>query len=158
GLRLSANLFQMLGVQAAVGRTLLPADDAPGQEKVVVLGDGLWRTRFGADPGLVGRTLTLNGAPYTVVGVLPPRFQVPIREAELAVPLAPDGDPWRGVRNSVNFLHALARLKPGVAPGQAEADLSAVAEGIRKRFPVANAQKLGVTLTPVHDEVVGDYR
>jgi putative ABC transport system permease protein len=158
GLRISADAFQMLGVGAVVGRTLVPADDTPGQERVVVLGHGLWRRRFGADPHLVGRTLTLNGAGYTVVGVLPPRFFFPIRDAELAVPLAPDADPWRGVRTSVNFLRAVARLKPGVTREQAEADLTSVAERIRQQHPVANGQKLGVTLGPLHEEVVGDVR
>src|SRR5262245_20835813 len=158
GLRISANAFEMLGVGAEVGRVLLPADDTPGRERVVVVGHGLWRRRFGSDPHLVGQTLSLNGAGYTVVGILPPQFFFPIREAELAVPLAPDADPWRGARNSVNFLRALARLKPGVTREQAEADLNAVAERLRKQYPVANAQKLGMTLTPLHDEVVGNIR
>lgn len=158
GLRLSANAFQMLGVEAAVGRTLLPPDDTPGQENVVVLGHGLWQRRFGADPQLVGKTLTLNGTAYTVVGVLPPHFFFPVREAELAIPLAPDADPWRGVRTSVNFLRAVARLKAGVTREQAQADLTSVAERLRRQYPVANAQKLGLTLTPLHEEVVGNFR
>ena len=78
GLRISANAFEMLGVEAVAGRALLPADDAPGQQHVVVLSYGLWRRRFGADPQLVGKKLTLNGASYTVVGVLPPQFFFPI--------------------------------------------------------------------------------
>ena len=163
GLRISANAFEMLGVEAVVGRALLPADDTPGQQHVVVLSYGFWRRRFGADPQLVGKTLTLNGASYTVVGVLPPQFFFPIREAELreaelAVPLAPDADPWRGVRTSTNFLRALARLKPGVTREQAEADLTAVAERLRRQYPVSNARKLGVRLSPLHEEVVGDFR
>jgi putative ABC transport system permease protein len=156
GLRISANAFQMLGVEAVAGRALLPEDDTPGRQRVVVLSYGLWQRRFGADPQLVGKTLTLNDASYTVVGVLPPHFFFPIREAELAVPLCPDADPWRGVRNSTNFLRALARLKPGVTREQAEADLTAVAERLRRQHPV-NAQKLGVRLTPLREEVVGDY-
>ena len=158
GLRISANAFQMLGVDAMAGRVFFPADDTPGEQRVVVLSYGLWQRRFGADPQLVGKTLTLNGAGYTVVGVLPPQFFFPIREAELAVPLSPDADPWRGVRNSTNFLFALARLKPGVTREQAEADLTSVAERQRQQYPVANRRKLGVTLSPLHEEVVGDFR
>lgn len=158
GLRISANAFQMLGVEAEVGRALLPADDTPGDQRVVVLGHGLWQRRFGADPQLVGKTLTLNGNSYTVVGVLPPQFFFPIREAELAIPLAPEADPWRGVRTSVNFLRALARLKPDVTREQAEADLTSVAQRLRQQYPVANAQKLGVTLSPLHEEVVATFR
>jgi len=157
GLRISANAFQMLGVEAVAGRVLLPDDDMPGQERVVVLTYALWRRRFGADPQIVGQTLTLNGAGYTVVGVLPPQFFFPVREAELAIPLAPEADPLRGVRTSVNFLRALARLKPGVTREQAEADLTAVAQRLREQYPVANAQKLGVTLSPLHEEVVANF-
>ncbi|HEV8701082.1 MAG TPA: ABC transporter permease [Candidatus Polarisedimenticolia bacterium] len=158
GLRISANAFLMLGVEAVVGRALLPADDTPGQERVVVLSDGLWKRRFGADPQMVGKPLTLNGASYTVVGVLPPQFFFPIKEAELAIPLAPDADPWRDVRTSVHFLRGLARLKPGVTREQAEADLTAVAQRLRRQYPVANARKVGVTLGPLYEEVVGGFR
>src|SRR5262245_30406374 len=158
GLRISANVFELLGVEAVAGRVLAPGDDAPGQQYVAVLSHGLWRRRFGADPQLVGKKLTLNGASYTVVGILPPQFFFPTREAELAVPLAPDADPLRGLRSSTNFLRALARLKPGVTREQAEADLTAVAERIRRQYPVANAQKMGVTLSPLHEEVVGAFR
>ncbi|MCI0355473.1 MAG: ABC transporter permease, partial [Acidobacteria bacterium] len=158
GLRISACAFQMLGVEAVVGRTLLPADDTAGQQSVVVLSYGLWQRRFGADRRLVGDTLTLNGVSYTVVGVLPPQFLFPIREAELAIPLAPDADPLRSVRTSVNFLRAVGRLKPGVTREQAEADLTAVAQWLRQQYPVANAQKLGVTLSPLHEEVVANFR
>ncbi len=158
GLRISANAFELLGVEAIAGRALAPGDDAPGQQNVAVLSYGLWRRRFGADPQLVGKKLTLNGASHIVVGVLPPQFFFPVREAELAVPLAPDADPLRGMRASTNFLRALARLKPGVTREQAEADLTAVAERIRRQYPVANAQKLGVTLSPLREEVVGAFR
>jgi predicted permease len=160
GLRISANAFELLGVEAVAGRVLSPADDAPGQQYVAVLSYGLWRRRFGADPQLVGKKLILNGASYTVVGVLPPQFFFPtrVREAELAVPLAPDADPLRGMRTSTNFLRALARLKTGVTREQAEADLTAVAERLRRQYPVSNAQKLGMTLSPLREEVVGSFR
>jgi putative ABC transport system permease protein len=75
----------------------------------------------------------------------------------LAIPLAPEADPLRGVRTSVNFLRALARLKPGVTREQAEADLTEVAQRLREQYPVANAQKLGVTLSPLHEEVVANF-
>src|SRR5262249_37999096 len=158
GLRISANAFQMLGVEAFAGRALLPEDDTPGRERVVVLSYRLWQRRFGADPRVVGKTMTFNGAGYTVVGVLPPQFIFPIREAELAIPLAPDADPLRSVRTSVNFLRAWARLKPGVTREQAEADLTAVAGRLRQQYPVANARKLGVTLSPLHEEIVANFR
>src|SRR5439155_26121092 len=76
----------------------------------------------------------------------------------LAIPIAPDADLWRGVRTSVNFLRALARLKPGVTREQAEADLTGVSPRLRRQYPVANAQKLGVTLSLMHEEVVANFR
>jgi putative ABC transport system permease protein len=158
GLRISANAFELLGVKAIAGRALQPPDDTPGQQNVAVLSYSFWRRRFGADPQLVGKRLTLNGASYIVAGVLPPQFFFPIREAEVAVPLAPDADPLRGVRTSTHFLQALARLKPGVTREQAEADLTAVARRLREQYPVPNANKIGVTLSPLHEEVVGAFR
>jgi putative ABC transport system permease protein len=158
GVRASAGLFDILGVQAVAGRTLRAADDVPGNERVVVLGHALWQRRFGADPAVVGRQVILNGAGYEVVGVLPPEFIFPVREAEVAVPLAPDADPLRGVRTSVNFLRAVARLKPGVTREQAEGDLTAVAQRLRQEYPVANAHKVGVIVGPLHEELVGHFR
>src|SRR5262249_47452593 len=121
GLRISANAFQMLGVEAVAGRALRAEDDTPGNQRVVVLSYGLWQRRLGADPQLIGKNMILNGDSYAIVGVLPPQFFFPIREAELAVPLAPEADPWRGERGSVNFLRAVARLKPGVTREKAAA-------------------------------------
>src|SRR5262249_20301437 len=81
GLRISANAFQMLGVEAFAGRALLPEDDTPGRQLVVVLSYSLWQRRFGADPRVVGKTMTINGAGYTVAGILPPQFFFPISDA-----------------------------------------------------------------------------
>jgi putative ABC transport system permease protein len=159
GVRISADAFQLLGVKAAVGRTLLPPDDQPGNERVVVLSHGFWQRRFGADPGVRGQQLMLNGMTYEVVGVLPPDFLFPyIAEAELAVPLAPDADPLRHVRSSVSFLRLLARLKPNVTPPQAEAELNAISSELRQKYPYDNGNKLGVRVLKLHDGIVGDYR
>ncbi|HZN04254.1 MAG TPA: ABC transporter permease [Candidatus Polarisedimenticolia bacterium] len=157
GLRVSADLFELLGVRALAGRTLLAGDDRPENRRVVVLGHSLWRRRFGGDPGVVGRTIVLNGDGYEVVGVLPAFFPFPIPEAELAIPLAPDADPQRSVRSSVNFLRAVARLGPGVTREQAESDLNTLAQQQRREHPVENAQKMGRTLTPLHEELVGGF-
>jgi predicted permease len=158
GLRVSANLFALLGVDAAAGRTLAVADDRPGAARVVVLTDGLWRRRFGADHSLIGRSLVLDGSPYTVVGVLPPEFLFPIREAEFAAALAPDTDPLRGVRTSVNFLKPVARLKPTVSLEQAQEEMTAVAKELQREYPAANARKAGVKVVPLAEEIVGAFR
>jgi predicted permease len=158
GMRVSANLFETLGVNAAVGRTLEPEDDDPGAPRVVVMTYGLWQRRFGGDISLVGQPLELNGASYLLVGVLPPSFSFPIAEADLAVPLVPDADPWRENRNTVNFLRLAGRLRPGVSSERATAEMNALAHKLREQFPNSNARKMGVKLTPMRDQIAGGYR
>ena len=158
GLRASANLFQLLGVDASAGRTLVAEDDAPARRHVVVLSYECWQRRFGGDPRMVGRALTLNGESYAVVGVLPMRYALPVRDAELVIPLAPDVDPLRNVRTSVNFLRAVARLKPGVTRQQAEADLTAIVKRERQEYGDVYLKKTGVRLKPVYEEMVGGVR
>lgn len=155
GLRVSANLFQLLGVDAVLGRLMLPQDDDPAQKHVVVLTFESWLRRFAGDRQIIGKTLNLNGEGYEVIGVLPHSFTLPIREAELAIPLSPDSDPLRNVRNSVNFLRLIARLKPGVTRAQAESDLSAIVTRQREQYGEAYIKKTGVNLVPLYEELVG---
>jgi len=158
GVRVSANLFETLGVNAAVGRTLEPEDDRPEAPRVAVITYGLWQRRFGGDASLVGQPLELNGMSYTLVGILPPNFFFPILDGELAVPLVPDADPWRQNRNTVNFLVLVGRTRPGVSSERAEAEMNALARKLREQFPEPNARKIGVKLTPLHDQITGGYR
>jgi putative ABC transport system permease protein len=158
GMRISATAFQMLGVAPAVGRTLLPSDDDPKSERVVVLGHSLWQRRFGGDASVVGTRLTLNGDAYTVVGVLAPEYIFPVVGGEIAVPLMPETDPLRNVRGSVNFLRMIGRLKPGTSREQAETHLTALCRQLRERFPVEYARKSGVRLEALQDRIVGNFR
>lgn len=158
GVRVSANLFQTLGVTALLGRTLEPEDDQPGSPKVVVMSYGLWQGRFGADRAIVGKQLELNDASYTLVGILPANFFFPIPDAELAVPLAPDTDPSRFNRNTVNFLRMVGRIGTGATLERAQAEMNALAVQLRQQFPEPNARKLGVKLTPMRDQITGGYR
>ena len=158
GVRVSANLFETLGVSAQFGRTLQPDDDRPDSPRVVVITDGLWRRRFGGDIGLIGKPLDLGGVSYTLVGVLPPNFFFPVAGAEIAVPLVPDADPWRHDRNTINFLRLAGRLQPGVMAAQAQTEMNMLALRLRQQFPEPNAQKIGVKLTPLRDQIVGAYR
>jgi predicted permease len=158
GARVSANLFETLGVNAAVGRTLEPEDDRPGVPNAIVMTYGLWQRRFGGDSSLIGQQLELNGKSYTLVGVLPRNFFFPIADAEIAEPLVPDADPWRTNRNTVNFLRLVGRTRPGVSSARAEAEMNALARKLRAEFPDSNARKIGVRLTPMLDQITGDYR
>ena len=158
GVRASANIFETLGVEAEIGRTLLNEDDNPANPRVVVLSHGFWNRRFGASPDVVGRQLTLSDENYTVVGVLPPDFSFPKVEADLIVPLLPNADPLREERSSISFINILGRLKEGVTRQQAEADFTAIARELQRLYPVANASKRGARVIPLHEELVGNLR
>ena len=130
GVRVSGNFFELLGTSPTVGRTLT-VDDETRQSRVAILTHGLWQRRFGGNPAVVGSGVSLNGATYTIVGVLPPHFLFPFREAEIAVPLTLQSDPRRTDRGA-NFLRVVARLAPGVTLAQAKADLDAIAHRLQR--------------------------
>jgi predicted permease len=154
GMRVSANAFEVLGARAAVGRVLDSTDN--GRAPVVVLAHTLWVRRYGADPAVLGRVLTLNDVNYTIVGVLPRSFVTPIRDAELAVPIV-EAD-VRRVEGDVNFLRLIARLDAGVSQGRAAGALRAIARDLRTLRPQPNVRKVDIAVTPLHDQIVGDYR
>jgi putative ABC transport system permease protein len=158
GVRATGNFFPMLGVRAAIGRTLEPADDLPGRPRVVVLCDTLWRRRYAGDPLVLGRKILLNGEPYIVAGVMPPSFAFHNPAMEFAVALAPDSDPWRRVRKSISFLRVSARLKPGVSIAQAKQDLDRVNRELRDAFPETNATMIAVQVIPLQEELTGGSR
>ena len=149
GLRVSGNFFDTLGVAAAVGRTLRPADDIPGHEKVVVLSHGLWQRRFGGDPGVVGRTLTLNGEPFTVVGVIGPGFPLPRPRHRARGPARPGPGPV-APQARVDELHPRDRARAGRTPDRAQVTPSSTASGgaSRRSTRRATARKKGVLVIP----------
>lgn len=155
GVRVAGNFFDVLGTRAELGRTLGPGDET-ADARVVVITAGLWQRRFGGDPGVVGSGIILNGARYTVVGVLPPVFVFPFRYAEAAVPLSVRDDPRRSNRGA-NFVRVVARLKPGVSVAQAKADLDSTAHRLQQQFPIDDARKVGISLYPLRGEIVRDY-
>ncbi len=162
GVRITSNAFQMLGVQAALGRTLLPEDGQPSSERVAVLSYGLWQRRFGGDAGLAGKKLLLNGDSYTIVGVLPsdfifPGFSSGTPEAEVAVPLVLETDARRAERGA-NFIRVFARLKPGVTPQQARADCATITRRNRDLYPLTNAKHTDPRVIPLAEEITGGYR
>jgi predicted permease len=157
GVRVSGNLFEMLGVSAAVGRTLRPSDDEAASGKVVMLSHGLWQRRFGGDPSIVGRPVTLNGEPYIVVGVLPREFLFPMPDIDLAIPLAPELDPWRHDRESTSFLRILARSREGARPDAIAADLEEIGRRLREEFPGTYARHKGVLVTPFREELTRNF-
>lgn len=127
----SAPYFEVFGTKAVLGRTFARDEDQGGKEKVAVLSHRTWRNLFAADASIVGRTILLDGQPYTVIGVLAGNTEFDRRATELWVPLAFAPNPAR----DYHYLSAVARLKPGVTYQQAQAEMSAIADGIATRYP-----------------------
>ena len=147
----SVNLFALLGVKPMLGRTFGPDDEQ--ENKVVVLGDGFWRRRFGGDRALIGQTISLDKQSYTVVGVMPSSFRFP-DQADLWVPLtfANDEAANRGSR----FLRAVARLKPGISLAQAGAEMETIARRLGSQYE--ENKDWGVHVLAIREEIVGNIR
>ena len=152
--RVTPNLFSLLGVRAAFGRTFDGTTKAGGGTPTpVVLSDAFWRTRFGADRAVVGRTLDLFGTSATIIGVMPPQFRFPqVLGGDVWVPL----DVKTSDRNARD-LQAIARLRPGHAIGEARATMAAIASRLATMYPESNAG-WSVLLTSLVDETIGAYR
>jgi predicted permease len=155
GQLVSANVFSILGVAPALGRTFLPNEDQPGHEHVVVLSDALWQRRFNRDPSIINRNIALNGESFTVVGVMPRGFFFPARETELWVPWALEPDQASG--RGDHYLAIVARLQPGVSVESANADLGAIAQRLQVEYPRTN-EGLGFIARSLHRDYAGDLR
>ena len=151
GARVTSDFFSVLGIQPALGRAFLPAEDAPGGERVVVLSHGLWQRSFGGDPQLVGRQVSINGQSYTVIGIMPAGFQYPFEDTGLWMPYALD--PAKGDRVS-HFLRVIGRLKPGVTLPQARAELEGIAVRLEQAYPDTN-KNWRVSMMSLHDSISG---
>ena len=142
----TADLFPLLGVAPALGRTFVPDEDKPSDTgRVVILSHRLFQTRFGGDQSIVNQQITLDGRSFTVVGVMPPSFEFPIQNepVDLWTTIAGDSagkDPITAQRGA-HFLNAIARLKPSVTPEQAQADLTAIGVRLEQQYPDTNAQR-----------------
>jgi putative ABC transport system permease protein len=164
GARVSPALFSILRVRAQLGRTLVDADDVPGNDAVVVLSNELWRRRFNADPRVIGQTVTLDDRLYEIVGVLPPDFHFPklanlyptnIDEARPEI-WKPMGLRFDESKPSPSFA-CIARLKPGVSLPQALADLSAAQSQVAASNP-GPRQDLRAAIVPLQDQVASRAR
>jgi len=152
GAFLTSNVFDMLGVQPVLGRTLVSGDDAPGAPGVLVLSYGVWQHRYGGDPSVIGRGLRVNGQPASVVGVMPPGFRFPLNEeAWTAATLDPAARP----RGRGQSFEVIGRLKPGVTLGVARQQMAAIAERLAARHPETN-QGLTTVIKPFADEFIDE--
>jgi predicted permease len=150
GTQTEPELFRVLAARPAIGRTLTEADADPAAPRTIVLSDGMWRTLFAADPGVLGRTLHLNDAPYTIVGVMPPHFMYPNRMTRYWIPLRFTP---RDLENRANYyLNVLGRLKPGVTMEQARAELRSIAARLEREYPEHN-KDTSATVYSLRDEI-----
>ncbi len=153
--RVSGDFFSAMGINPILGRPILPADDHEGAHHVVVLSHELWRNQFGSDPSIVGHALTLNGVGFTVLGVMPAEFGFP-GDVDLWSPLAYE-PPFEPALRRSTWLKTVARLKPGVTPDEAQADMSTIASRLEREHPESNAGR-GVRLVSLFEKTVGSAR
>ena len=164
--RVTGDFSTLLGTPAEVGRTLLPADDATDQAAAVLLSHAFWQRRYGGDPQVVGRKVTLNGAPMTIVGVMPPRFAFP-RGSEMPAlfGFAPEPDAWvpfalpaaMRQERQVHFSLVIGRLQPGVGLAAAAAELNTICRRLEQAYP-ATDKGWSARLVPLAEEMTGDHR
>jgi putative ABC transport system permease protein len=150
------NLFALLGVPPLRGRAFDPAQDDPRKARIAVVSEAFWRSRFGADPALVGRPVQLDGAPYTVVGIMPEGFDFPPGGTKADAWLL-FNDPRAEAARGAHMLGVAGRLKPGVSQEQATAQLKQVADRLAKTYP-DNQQGRSVKVKRLQDTVVEDSR
>jgi predicted permease len=154
GATVAPDFFALLRIHPFLGRTFTPDENRPGQGHVVLLGYKFWRDHFASDPSIVGRDVTLDGEHYSIVGVMPDKFQFP-NWAQVWVPLAWTGQN-RAVRGNHNYL-VIARLKPAVDIRQAQAELSAISTRLEQLYP-EDDKGWGATILPLREQLVGDVR
>ncbi|MHB1298194.1 MAG: ABC transporter permease [Gemmatimonadaceae bacterium] len=151
GEAVSERYFGILRVAPILGRVFTPEEEGPGGPNVVILSHELWATQFGSDPAVVGRALSLSGAPYDVVGVMPPGLGV----QDFWIPLRPSAD-LRESRGAL-WLPVIGRLAPGATFGQAQEEMGAIARRLDQLYPEAN-DGMGLLLEPLRASIVGDVR
>ncbi len=155
--KVSGNFFSLLGAQAERGRALNESDDVVNGAKVVVLSNRVWRERFNADPRVIGQSVTLSEANFTVIGVMPAQFEFP-RGVDLWLPFKTVVPARQTESYGARFLTAVGRLKPGVTLAQAEAELNAIVARIATAHPETNANGHRIVITPLASHLFGDAR
>jgi predicted permease len=165
--RASSAVFSLLGAQAAIGRVFTPEEDTPDKTLTVILSHGFWRRRFGGDPNAVGRTLTINGRAYVIVGVMPPDFSLDhevmptvgsVAHAEILTPLPLSVDRMNN-HGDENY-NVLARLKPGATIAQAQTELNLAVRRLEQQFPsnYPQSRRFSFSIRPLLEQAVGDVR
>ena len=154
----SSDFFRALGVEATLGRTLGGEENVPGADRAVVLSHGFWRSRFGSDTGVLGVTVTLDGEPFTIVGVMPPSFDFPSLATSLWVPISLLGCDNVPCGRSSRWMTVVARLAPGATLETARTATDIVLERLERAYPETNEGWSTATVVPLRESIVGDVR
>jgi putative ABC transport system permease protein len=154
GFQVSPNLFDTVGIRVALGRNFRPDEDQPNKNHVAILTHGLWQRRFGGDPNVIGRNVTVNGVTRTIIGVMPPDVIFP-RGAELLAPLLITPETMRNRGGHGNLV--IGRLKAGLSVAQAQSDLDAIAGRLEQQYPNTNTGR-GVGVFPILEDTVREYK
>ena len=157
----SAGYFETLGVNPSRGRLFTADEDRKGIAAVALISAGLWQRKFGSAPDIIGKTITMNGESYTVIGVIPASFHLEStnfsRDKDVFVPIGGDTDPLFHERDAHPGTRALGRLKPGVTLAAAQADMDQIANNLALAYPEAD-KGAGVSLVPLKKDIVGDVQ
>jgi putative ABC transport system permease protein len=156
GVKATGHYFDVFGIKPAVGRFLLPEEDAPGKNHVVVLSYGFWQRVFGGAHDVAGRAVQLNGEPYTIVGVAPFGFGL-TGKIDAWLPMAFKPDETANDARGGHYINVVGRLKPGVTVTQARAELEVIASQLAKQYPDSN-KGWGILMMPIQDYTVRDVK
>ena len=156
GVKATAHYFDVYGIKPVLGRTFVPEEDAPGKDHVVVLSHAFWQRVFGGERNVVGRSIQLNGEPYTVIGVAPPHFGE-ASKVDTWVPMGFKPDETAADARGGHYLNVIGRLRPNVTITQARAELELLAAQLARQYPDSN-KGWGVTMSPILDYSVRDVR
>src|SRR5277367_5131816 len=155
GAAVSPALFQILGMRAQRGRAFSPDEDQPQKNAVAVIGDGLWRRRFGGDPNVLGSTVVLDDHPYSIVGIAAPGFHLVSSPSELWIPYTPNANELVPAQEGLRTLLVLAHLKPGVSLRQSEIAAETIARRLAESNPDMNAG-YSAEVIPLREQAVGN--
>jgi putative ABC transport system permease protein len=158
GASVSKEFFPLLGVDAALGRTLRPEENVPGNDRVAVLSDALWRRRYNADPSIVGKTVTLEDDPMTVVGVMPPSFTFPDRQADVFIPISRIGEDDIPSQRDLRWMEVVGRLRPGTTPEAALSSVNSILARLAAEHTDSNEGWGRARMETLQDAIVGPVR
>lgn len=151
----TAGYFSTLGVQPVAGRVFTPEEDRPGHAQIAVISERIWRTHFHADSAIVGQTIRMNGLVYTVIGVMPRSFDPLLEASDVWIPAAYTAQEL--ANHDDHYLTVMGRLKPGVTPAAAQAEMNVIAQRLQQQFPVDDKER-DLNLRPLTTVLLGDQR